>query len=101
VELKPGTRWRSTVSPVEVIVVRPPAAAAILLCGGEPMVDVRAGPGASRAGGETTDSCVIGGRYYDEPTGLEVLCTKGGSGSLSVEGRALAAKPTKKLPASD
>ena len=42
-----------------------------------------------------------GKRYADDVTGLEVLCTKGGKGSLSLDGRAIGAKEAKKLPASD
>jgi hypothetical protein len=34
-------------------------------------------------------------------SGLEVLCTKGGKGSLAIGGRPIGAKEAKKLPASD
>ncbi len=43
----------------------------------------------------------IGKRYVDEETQVEVLCTKAGSGSLTVDGRPLVIKGAKPLPASD
>jgi len=44
----------------------------------------------------------IGKRYADEELGLEVLCTKGGKGSLSLGGdEPLEVKAAKPLPASD
>ena len=44
---------------------------------------------------------VMGKRYVDAESGLEALCTKPGAGSLSLDGRPLAVKATKKLPSSD
>jgi len=43
----------------------------------------------------------LGKRYEDADTGLEVLCTKAGKGSLSLNGRALPVKAPKPLPSSD
>ncbi len=48
------------------------------------------------AGGVT-----IGKRYVDEDSGLEVLGAKAGKGSLAFDGKPLALKGAKPLPASD
>ena len=44
---------------------------------------------------------VVNHTFADDVSGLEVLCTKGGKGSLSIDGREIGAKEAKKLPASD
>jgi hypothetical protein len=44
---------------------------------------------------------LLGKRYVDEPTGLEVLCTRPGSGKLAADGRELTIKAPRALPASD
>jgi hypothetical protein len=43
----------------------------------------------------------VGKRYVTALGALEVLCTKGGAGSLSVNGEQLGTKAPKPLPASD
>jgi hypothetical protein len=101
-ELKPGSRWKSAVCDVEVVVVRSTGADVALECGGHPMVTHGAAKpeglaiAAGRAGGAQA-----GKRFVDDVTGLEVLCTKAGAGSLSIDGREIAVKEAKKLPASD
>ncbi|WP_247348865.1 MULTISPECIES: hypothetical protein [unclassified Bradyrhizobium] len=101
-ELKPGSRWKSSVCNTEIVVVRPPKTPAILECGGHPMV----ANGATRPEGlalSLTHSAgsAMGKRFFDERTGLEVLCVKAGCGSLSIDGHAIDARETKKLPSSD
>lgn len=44
---------------------------------------------------------VIGKRYAVDDLGLELLCTKGGGGALTVDGRVLSMKGAKPLPSSD
>jgi hypothetical protein len=44
---------------------------------------------------------LLGKRYTDETSGIEVLCSKAGEGLLAVDGRLLAIKEAKPLPASD
>ncbi|HEY2084895.1 MAG TPA: hypothetical protein VGH54_02475 [Mycobacterium sp.] len=51
--------------------------------------------------GTAEHGVVLGKRYVDEPTGLEVLCTKAGAGPLAADGRQLVIKAAKALPASD
>lgn len=102
ITLGPGTRLRSAVCGTEVVVVRPPSAPVELVCGGQPMVplDVAPSPAGAPAGGGG-DGAQLGKRYEDAETGLEVLCTKGGTGSLAVGDRPLVIKGAKPLPASD
>jgi hypothetical protein len=101
-ELKPGSRWRSAVCDAEIVIVRPPKAGASLECGGHPMVALSAQrPAGLSMSPDYAGGIQAGKRYADEETGLEVLCSKAGAGSLSVDGRAIAAKEAKKLPSSD
>jgi hypothetical protein len=98
-DLSPGKRLRSTVSDTEVIVIRSPAAPVELSCGGRPMV---ADLTTAAAGASTTENdTVLGKRYVDTDTGLELLCTKAGPGVLSADGRQLTIKAPHALPASD
>ena len=101
-ELKPGSRWKSAVCDTEVVVVRATAQPISLECGGRPMV-AHAAPkpeGLALDAGHS-DGTQPGKRFADDVSGLEVLCTKGGKGSLSIDGRPIGAKEAKKLPASD
>jgi len=102
VAMKIGSRWASAVCETEVIVVAAPTVEITLECGGHPMV----AKGEDAPGGLEVDAAhgtgtVIGKRYEDPASGLEVLCTKAGDGSLSVGGTPLALKAPKQLPSSD
>lgn len=99
-EVKPGARLRSAVSDAEVVVVRAPQGDVSLCCGGRPMVSLDASPQALEPvdGEEPT---LLGKRYVDEESALELLCTKGGAGALTVDGRPLTIKGAKPLPSSD
>ncbi len=86
----------------EVVVVRPPKTPGVLECGGAPMTAL----GAERPEGLTiapdrAEGVNVGKRYVDEETGIEVLGSKPGEGSLSIDGRPLQRKEAKALPASD
>lgn len=99
-ELKPGTRLRSAVCETEVIVVRAPDGDADLACGGAALIamdDEATGTLDPTLAGGT----LIGKRYADEDLGLELLCTKGGTGTLTANGVALPVKGAKPLPSSD
>ncbi len=100
--LKPGAHLRSRVCTTEVIVIRAPAREAVISCGGQPMVDrseqvtpAGAPPGDGHGG------TLLGKRYADDELGLELLCVKGGSGQLTVDGRVLHPREARPLPASD
>lgn len=101
-ELKPGTRWSSQVCDTEVVVVRAAGQSVSLECGGQPMIPV----GEDKASGLVLDAdfangSLIGKRFTEPELGLELLVTKAGSGSLAVDGTALALKDAKPLPSSD
>src|SRR5260370_429953 len=84
-KLTAGSRWKSAVCDTEVVIVRPPKDEGQLECGGSAMLAMSAArpPGAvpqpERSGGT-----LLGKRYADEARGLEVLCTKGGTGALAM-----------------
>jgi len=101
-KLTPGSRWISTVCTTEVVVLKAQSAPAALECGGAAMAPV----GTTRPAGATpaedrATGTLLGKRYADDAAGLEVLCTKGGQGSLSVDGHGLVLRPTTPLPSSD
>jgi hypothetical protein len=101
-DLKPGSRWRSAVCDAEVAVIRAPRAAMTLQCGGHPMLAVNAERSISlQLAPDHARGALLGKRYEDEASGLEVLCTKAGAGSLNVDGVPLTTKAAKHLPSSD
>lgn len=100
-ELKAGTKLRSAVCSTEVIVVRPPAEPVELCCGGVPMVVAPTEPAPATMDPGYADGTLLGKRYAHPNTGLELLCTKQGTGSLSIEAIPLGIKDAKSLPSSD
>ena len=101
-DLKPGSRWKSAVCDAQLVVVRPPKAVGELQCGGKnvlPIDDAAAASGTIDP--EYAAGVLIGKRYFDEDSGLEVLGAKAGKGSLAFNGTAMAIKGAKPLPASD
>lgn len=107
-ELKPGSRWRSAVCDTEVVVVRAPAGPVTFRIGGAAVRPAGAGqdrPSGDR-GGAQPDAALAGGtllgkRYADEASGLQVLCVKPGDGTITVDGRQAAVMTPRQLPASD
>lgn len=95
--MKPGTRLHSSASDVTVVIVRP-GAGGELTCAGAPMSTEPAADASTATDGQEV---LIGKRYHDATSGLEVLCVKGGAGPLAVDGRQLEIKSAKQLPASD
>jgi hypothetical protein len=101
-EIKPGARFRSPVCDVEVIVIKAASSEVDLRCGGHEMLPA----GAEQPAGQSPEPGFDGGtqlgkRYTDEKGSLELLCTKGGSSSLSVGETVLQVKDAKPLPSSD
>ena len=101
-DLKPGSRWASQVCATEVVVVRSSTEPVSLECGGHPMTPV----GEDRATDLALDPAFTGGsligkRFADPESGLELLVTKAGEGSLAVDGVTLPLKEAKPLPSSD
>lgn len=102
-QIKPGSRWKSAVCDTEVVVVKAPTQPDVSLeCGGAAMLAVGTAraAGAAPAAGQDGGS-LLGKRYGDDASGLEVLCTKAGGGSLAVEARALVLRAANRLPSSD
>ena len=100
--LKPGLRLKSAVCATEVMVIRAPAGEAQLECGGAEMLTVtEALPAGAKLDPALAQGSLIGKRYVDAAESIELLCTKGGKGSLSANGTALDVKQAKQLPSSD
>lgn len=98
--LKPGGRFKSAVSDVQLMVVKAPAGEHELRCGGADMIAANAEAGGSLPADDTGE-VLIGKRYVNADESLELLCTKGGKGTLVFNGTALDIKQAKQLPSSD
>ena len=97
--LKVGSRLKSQNSSCEVIVIKGTDGDDVLKCAGVEML-ATAAPGDAAQVTEGT-SVDLGKRYSDDADTVEVLCTKDGAGTLSVDEVVLARKDAKPLPASD
>lgn len=102
IDLKPGSRWRSAVCESEIIVVRAPVAPVLLCIGGAPVLEAGCDRPVGRAPrGALAEGTLLGKRYADETSGLELLCTRSGAGTITVAGRRVTILAPRKLPASD
>ncbi|WP_323039024.1 hypothetical protein [Gemmobacter sp.] len=99
--LKPGSRWKSTTCTAEAVVVRPAQTAGLPQCGGHDMVPLGEVAQDQPARDGFANGCAVGKRYRDAASGLELLCTRAGQGTLSFGGAVLAMVETKQLPSSD
>ncbi len=100
-EVRPGSRFRSSVCQTEVIAVKAGGDADIT-CGGVPMVDAGIDVPDSGLPAEGADGgTLMGKRYVSADESLELLCTKPGAGSLGIGARLLQMKTSAPLPASD
>lgn len=100
-ELRPGSRLKSTVCDTEVIAVKA-AGDLEITCGGAPMVDATADAGEKGTpADDAAEGTQMGKRYVNDDETLELLCTKPGAGSLGLGGVPLSLKESKPLPASD
>ena len=100
--LKVGAKLKSAVCETQIMVIRTIPEAMDLRCGGVAMVlgadPVPDGVELDQAFAEGT---LIGKRYIDAADRLELLCTKGGQGSLALGAEKLLVKQPKALPSSD
>jgi hypothetical protein len=98
-----GTTLKSTTDDTTVVVVRWGGADADLTCGGAPMVDARGPEAATTHDADPGQQAgtQMGKRYVDDDKGVELLCTKAGSGTLALDGTPLLLKGAAPLPASD
>ena len=98
---KNGSRLQSQVCDTQVIVVKASEDLDDLRCGGSEMVPI--GPGLDA--GAALDPALAGGsvmgKRYVTAGGAEVLVTKAGAGTLSIDQEPLDLKEAKPLPASD
>jgi hypothetical protein len=99
-QLKAGLRLKSAVCDAEVMIIKT-AGGETLACGGVPMLASGDSADGAEADAAQMEGCQIGKRYVNGDDTLEVLCVKGGQGSLAAEGQALTVKGAKKLPSSD
>jgi hypothetical protein len=100
-QLKPGSRWTSSVCDTEVIVVKGPPDEVELTCGGVTMVAAGEEPAAGSLDDGASEGTLLGKRYVNDGDTMEVLCTRPGTGSLGADGSSLQLKEAKPLPASD
>jgi hypothetical protein len=100
-ELVSGSRWKSAVCETEVIVVRPADGPRTLQCGGADMVPVDAPTNGGAIDPALAGGTLLGKRYGDDTDGPELLCTKAGAGTLTLDGVVLPVKGAKALPSSD
>lgn len=98
--LKPGMKLNSAVCNGQIMVLRAPAGEVEISCGGAPMsaddVSDKGDINPDLSGGT-----LVGKRYVDEGENMEFLCTRGGEGTVEVNGVALGIKQAKQLPSSD
>jgi hypothetical protein len=99
--LRPGLKLHSAVCDAQVVVVKAPADAVELGCGGAPMLEDGQDAGGASLDPSLGDGPQLGKRYADDEIGFEVLCTRAGTGALTVDGRPLLLKGAKPLPSSD
>ena len=97
-----GQRLRSAVSSVEAIVVKVPKGDVTISCAGAPMLrpDDKA-DGSLPPADPAQRHTLLGKRYLDESSNLEMLCVAAGPGEIAVDGRTLTIKTAQPLPASD
>jgi hypothetical protein len=97
-----GQCLTSTFDSTTVIVIRWPDQDLEITCGGVAMI--RQGEpvdGAEPADPSQLDGTLLGKRYAADDLGVELLCTKPGSGTLAIAGNPLPQKEARPLPASD
>jgi hypothetical protein len=101
VKLAVGQSLASSVDSTTVIVTRAGGEEVSLACGGVEMVAAGTTPAEGVADPQLQDGTLLGKRYVDEAGTVEVLATKGGPGTLTLNGAPLAVLGAKPLPASD
>jgi hypothetical protein len=101
-QIKAGARLHGAADKTEIIVVKAPSGDVDLRCGGLPLLAAgEQGPEDAAVSPAFAEGTALGKRYEDTESGIEVLCTKPGQGSLSVGDRPLTLHAAKPLPASD
>ncbi len=96
---KPGVKLSSAVCKTQIMALRVPANAIEITCGGLPML--ASDPEQLSAPFGQMNGTLVGKRYVDEVESMEFLCTRGGEGTVAVNGISLEVKQAKQLPSSD
>jgi hypothetical protein len=100
--LKAGLRLKSAVCSTEVMIIKSAAGEHDLRCGGIAMLATgEAAPAGAAADPALAKGTLVGKRYVDADEKFEILCTKGGDGTLSLDGVPMDVKQAKALPSSD
>ncbi|MEA3149204.1 MAG: hypothetical protein QOD56_143 [Gammaproteobacteria bacterium] len=100
--LKAGTRFKSAVCDTQVMVIKAPPGEFHLHCGGARMLAASEAPSPEAALDPSfAAGTLIGKRYVNADESVELLCTKGGKGSLVLGGTSMEIKQAKQLPSSD
>lgn len=102
VALKAGAKLKSAVCETQLMVVKAPAGEYDIRCGGvEMLAGTAVAPEGARLDPALAGGTLIGKRYVDPEEKVELLCTKGGQGSLVLNGVPMEIKQAKQLPSSD
>jgi hypothetical protein len=99
VTIKPGARFKSAVCDTEVMVVKG-GGELDLRCGGAALINP-AESGAGEPEAVLAGGSLIGKRYVTVDGAVELLCIRGGAGSLSLGNAPLEIKQAEALPSSD
>jgi hypothetical protein len=99
--LKLGAKYRSIACDTQIMVIRTVPEPLDLRCGGAPMAGPNEEAPAPAIAEGFAEGTLIGKRYIDAADRIELLCTKGGKGSLSLGSEPLQVKLPKALPSSD
>lgn len=100
--LKPGMRLKSAVSDVEIMVVKGnPGVPISLCCGGAPVIEMGEKVNADLSQTNIEGETLMGKRYVNSDQSLELLCTRGGRGVLSVDDTPMTPREARALPSSD
>lgn len=100
--LKAGVRLKSSVCDTQIMVIKAQGGEQSLTCGGVRMLDIDDPALEGRAlDPGYSGGTQLGKRYVDAAEQYEFLCTKGGAGTLALDGAALTVKLAKSLPSSD
>lgn len=100
-QLKPGLRLKSAVCDTEVMVIKAPAEQVSITCGGVPMLEGNEEAAQGTLLPDHSEGTQIGKRYVDAEGRMEILCTKGGQGSLAADNVPLRPRESRALPSSD
>ena len=101
-KINAGMRLKSVVCTTEVVVIKAPSSGEELSCAGQKMVQLADDkPDVAQLSEAHVSHALLGKRYVDEDSGLELLCSKQGFGVLGFDGRELILKQPKPLPSSD